>query len=279
MFRVEHETTASLNQMSIQEGSFTMKKMTGGLLVLATLLVTGAGDLTAQQSRRGQQRQGPAAVQGARGAQVQGMRGRQMQGRGADQGGVEAIMRMRERLELTDAQISELDGLRSQGVTRRNAQMATMAELRSRMAAGEIQRSEIIATMEAQREGADGIREQHRARIDAILTEGQRESLQQMQRVGRAFQAGRAAGAARGGPAGRGMRAQRGSGGGQGIRARGPAGRGPGAGMRGRGGQGDQRGPPMRGRGMMRGPGGQGGPIGADSAGIGIAGSENIGLV
>lgn len=279
--------------MSIQEGSFTMKKMTGGLLVLATIFAASAGDLTAQKGRRGPQGQGQIAGQGGQRAQMQDMRGRQaqrmrsqqmrhlgaqMQGRRARQDGVEAIMRMRERLELTDSQVGELDGLRSQSVARRNAQMAMMSEMRSKLAAGQIQRSEIMAVMEAQREGADGIREQHRERIDAILTEGQSESLQQMRQVGLAFQAGRAAGAARGQQAGRGVRSQRGARGGyegQGMRARGDDDRGSAAQMRGRRGRGGAQ-PPVPGRGMMR---GRGGPIGADSigddtTGIGISNTD-----
>ena len=56
-----------------------MKKMTGGLLVLATIFAASAGDLTAQQGRRGPQGQGQIAGQGGQRAQMQDMRGRQAQ--------------------------------------------------------------------------------------------------------------------------------------------------------------------------------------------------------
>lgn len=67
-----------------------MKMMTGGSLVLAMFFVTGVTGVTAQQ--------------GQRGAQMGGRQGRQ-------EGGVESIMRLRESLELTEDQMSQLDAI------------------------------------------------------------------------------------------------------------------------------------------------------------------------
>jgi LTXXQ motif family protein len=233
----------------------TMKRMTGGLLVLATVMATGAADLTAQRERRGMQ-----------------MRGDQGQ-----RGGVEMIMQARERLELTDAQISQLDALRRTGVARRTAAMAEMAELQSQLTAGQIQRSEVMAAMEARRDESDGIARAHRTQIESILTEAQRESLQQAaQQRGRAQRAGQAArmrqGARSQGARSQGARSQRGMRGNRGVRGqRGDRGQrgGRGHSFRGRGGPGGQGFGAQRGRGM----GGPGGPPGmpADTNNIGPA--------
>ena len=150
-----------------------MKRMTGGFLVLATVLATGAADLTAQQGRRG-----PS------------MRGME----GPPAGGVEAILRMRDRLELTDDQVAQLDAIRRGNVQRRTAEMTEMTELRSRLAAGLIQRSDVMAAMEDRREAARGQGEQRGERLESILTDEQRESLRRLGGRGRAPTAGRARG-------------------------------------------------------------------------------------
>lgn len=177
-----------------------MKTMRGVLVLTATMLATVAADVTAQQGRRGHQ--------------MRGDRGRA--------GGIEMIMRMREQLELTDQQLQQLDGLRQTSVARQNAARAEMAELMSQLQAGQIQRSDVMAAMEARQEESEGIREAHREQIEGILTEAQRESLQELSARGRAFRAGAAAGmrrGARGAHGARGVRSNRGSrGGGIGMR-------------------------------------------------------------
>lgn len=96
--------------------------------------------------------------------------------------GVEAIMRARERLELTDQQVQQLDAIRRDAVSQRTAEQAQIAELRSQLAAGQIRRSDLMAAMEDQQDAREGRAEQRQARIDAVLTETQRESVQQMRR-------------------------------------------------------------------------------------------------
>jgi hypothetical protein len=95
---------------------------------------------------------------------------------------VEAIMRARERLELTEEQIGQLDAIRRETVAQRTAEMAQRAELRSQLEAGQIRQSELMAAMEDQRDAREARAEERRASIDAILTDVQRESVQQMRR-------------------------------------------------------------------------------------------------
>jgi Spy/CpxP family protein refolding chaperone len=96
--------------------------------------------------------------------------------------GVEAIMRERERLELTEQQVQQLDAIRQEAVAERTAERARIAELRSQLEAGQIRRSELMAAMEEQQDARQARAEERRASIDAILTEAQRESLQEVRR-------------------------------------------------------------------------------------------------
>ena len=150
-----------------------MKMMTGGFLVLATLVATGMTDLTAQQARRGPQ-----------------MRVRD----GRPEGGVESIMRLRERLELTEDQVDQLDAIRRENVQQRTAEMAEMTEVQSQYAAGLIRRSDVMAAMEDRDEAARGRDGQLRERLESILTEGQQESLNRLRRQDRASAGARARG-------------------------------------------------------------------------------------
>lgn len=163
-----------------------MKRWTGGVMILA-LLVLGAPDLTAQRGRRGP-----------------GIR--------ADRGrvaGVERVLRLREQLELSEAQIEELDAIRREGVQRQAAQQAERAELESRLRAGQIERVELRDPTEARRESRIEEAAAQTERVDVVLTDAQRESLDQLGVRRRAFVTARAS-ARRGGrlgirPGGRGF--------------------------------------------------------------------------
>jgi hypothetical protein len=115
--------------------------------------------------------------------------------------GVEAIMRARETLALTDDQISRLDAIRREVVAQRSAEQAEMAELRSQLSAGQIRQSQLMAAQEGRADAAQGRAEDVRARVDAVLTEEQRAQVDQLrtraQRVG-----ARRPGVARGGRGG-----------------------------------------------------------------------------
>ncbi len=182
-----------------------------GRTFLALATVALIAPTTVQAQRPGGQ--GPGARQG------QGMRGDAMQHRGPRAGmqrggGVEGIMRMRERLDLTEDQVSQLDAVRRETVAERSARQAEMAELRSRVEAGQMERSALREMMEGRREAHEALSSAHRERIQSILTEDQRAQVERLVGQARAFQRGRAS-AMRGS---RGMRGERGFRGGQGRR-------------------------------------------------------------
>ena len=146
-----------------------MKRTTGITIVLTALAGLGAMDIAAQD-------EAPERRRGFRGP------------------GVEGVMQMRDRLELTEAQLADLEAMRRESVERRNADAAEMAEMRSRLAAGQIQRSDLMAFMEDRREANAGVSEAARERLEAVLSEEQLGTLDQMRSNARAFAAGRARG-------------------------------------------------------------------------------------
>lgn len=187
-----------------------MRIMTGGLLALGALMFIGANDM------KGQEQTGETTAPVLR--------------RGID---VETVMSLRERLELTEEQITALDQIRREAVERRNAEMAEVAEMRSRLRAGQIRPSEMMAFMEERRDADSGVAEARRERIAGVLDEAQLETLQALRlraavrgRAGMRGQRGPAFGPnGRRGVPGRGFRGgpDRGDGLGRGIRgARGP---------------------------------------------------------
>lgn len=212
-----------------------MRRLTGGVALVATVMTLTPLSADAQRGPRGQRGFGP------------GIRGQ----------GVEVIMRLRERLELSEDQIQQLDQIRQEAVQRRNAHQAEMDELRSRVRAGQMEATELRSMARQRQEAAQAIREAERERVEAILTEDQRASLESLRGQARAFQRGRQS-AMRG----RGFR------GGSEIGAwrRGPGmrGRAPRAGMRWRGGPGGPE---------MLGPGAGAGPFGVRPGDPGNAGT------
>jgi Spy/CpxP family protein refolding chaperone len=152
-----------------------MKTMMGGAAILAMMLSVGVADLAAQQN----QNQRPRAD----------MADRMTRGGGAP--GVEGILRMRERLELTDEQVNRLDALRSERVEQRTLAAHEMNELRSQLRAGTIERTEAMERMRTAREARAGQAEQDRAAVEALLSDNQRATLEQLQARRRAFEAGR----------------------------------------------------------------------------------------
>jgi len=100
---------------------------------------------------------------------------------------IESIMRARERLELTETQLESLEVIRREAVLERTTELAQMQELRSQLHAGQIRRSEVMAFMEDRREARQGLTEQRREQLAAVLDESQLERVQEMrQRRGRA---------------------------------------------------------------------------------------------
>ncbi len=151
-----------------------MNKKTLGTLVLAMLLGVGALELNAQQNRG--IRRAPNLRQG----NVQQFRGPGVFGKPgfnrAPPSGPEQVMRMRDRLQLTDEQINQLDDIRRENVQRRTTAMAEMAELRSQATAGQINRSDVMSRLKARRE-EDQAMSKPGERVMSILTDQQREVL------------------------------------------------------------------------------------------------------
>lgn len=146
-----------------------MRTTKGGMLALTALMLIGANDIHAQAAT---EQDAPPALR-----------------RGVD---VETVMSMRERLELTEDQIAALDEIRREAVQRRTAEMAEAVEMRSRLRAGQIRPSEMMAFMEERRDANQGgVAEQRRERIASVLDEAQLETLQTL-RVRGAYMRGRA---------------------------------------------------------------------------------------
>lgn len=160
-----------------------MKKTTmGGAVILAVMLAGTGTELTAQQERA------PGARAEARMDRV----GRAARDGGAP--GVEGILRMRDQLELSDDQVARLDALRSARVQERAVVSSEMAELRSQLRAGTLDRAEARERMNAAAEARRASAEQARAEAESLLTDDQRATVQQLQAQRRAFEAGRRSG-------------------------------------------------------------------------------------
>lgn len=191
-----------------------MKIRKSGILAFSALVVFGASEANAQDDMR--------------------RRGQGFQ-RGAD---YETVMSLRERLELTDEQIANLDALRRGSVERRNVDRAEMEEMRSQLRAGQIRQSEMMAFLEDRRDAAADRSEDRRASLEDVLNETQLEAIDNARmRAGAAARRGaisrrNGGGAARGqgfrnsrrsgGGQGQGFRGQRGPRGGEGQGFRGP---------------------------------------------------------
>jgi Spy/CpxP family protein refolding chaperone len=95
--------------------------------------------------------------------------------------GVESVLRARESLKLTAAQVSQLEALRKEIVAQRQNQAREMIDLQSRIAAGQIDREEARKQMQSRRESMRNAMEQRRDRLEKILTAEQRDQLQRSQ--------------------------------------------------------------------------------------------------
>ena len=209
-------------------------------LVLTAVLTLGVGDAAAQDEER---RRGPRGV--------------------ID---VEGIMSMRERLELDDAQMDELEAWRVERLARVSEERARMDEMRSRLRAGQIERSEMMTHMQERRDALFRSRSDSRSRLEGILNERQLQTFDGVVRERRAFARGRASAGRGGRPGMRGGRPDM-RGGRPGMRGGRPGMRGGRTGMRGgrpgmRGGRpgmrGDRPGMRLGPRGDWGGPGWQG---------------------
>jgi hypothetical protein len=143
-------------------------------------------------------------------ANAQGRQGRGMMGWGRPDSlrgpGIEMILRQREDLELTDDQVRQLDQIRAEAVQRRTAHQSQMAELRSRMLAGDMEVEELREVAESRREASVEVARQQRERVDAILNDAQRQKLDAWRDQARAYRMGRMSGMRSGMRSGRAQR-------------------------------------------------------------------------
>ena len=177
-----------------------MNKITLGILALALLLGAGALELNAQQNRgmRGPPNLRQGNAQQFRGPGVFGKPGFNR----TPLSGPEQIIQMRERLQLTDEQINQLDDIRRENVQRRTTAMAEMAELRSQAMAGLINRSDMMSSLKASGEEGQAVVKPADL-VMSILTDQQRDILREAKMRSLRARSGKARGmSGRGGPAG-----------------------------------------------------------------------------
>lgn len=177
-----------------------MNKITLGILALALLLGAGALELNAQQNR------GMRGAPNLRQGNPQELRGPGIFGKlGFNRtplSGPEQIIQMRERLQLTDEQINQLDDIRRENVQRRTTAMAEMAELRSQATAGLINRSDVMSRLKARGEEGQAVVKPAEL-VMSILTDQQRDILREAKMRSLRARSGKARGmSGRGGPAG-----------------------------------------------------------------------------
>ncbi len=103
---------------------------------------------------------------------------------GAGTGAVERAIRLADELELTAEQRSQLDAMRVEILEQRTAQATALMTLRSEVAAGIREPEAMREAMAAYWSEGRADRESLRDSFDGILTDGQREQLQRMNRRG-----------------------------------------------------------------------------------------------
>lgn len=142
-------------------------------MMLAAMLVAVAAPALAQQPP--QPRQGQQAPERRQAMQ------RQMQTRMQAGPGPEMILRLREQLNLTEAQVNRLEALRQESVNRQRERTAEMLDLRSRMQAGQVTREQMQERMRARAEAAPAEGQAPGERVRAVLTDQQRLQLAELQ--------------------------------------------------------------------------------------------------
>lgn len=179
-----------------------------GTRSMKAALILAVGGLLVAAPLSAQRGQGPerGARMGARGSPGAGTMGPRAMGiRG---GSAAAILNLREELELTEAQVSQLNTMREAQLEERIERMAEAMRIRSSVAAGELSRVEARERLRPDRSQRAEQAEATKAEIDDILTIDQREELLEMR--ARAARRGARAHARRGNRGqGQGMRGRR----------------------------------------------------------------------
>ncbi|HUP88654.1 MAG TPA: Spy/CpxP family protein refolding chaperone [Longimicrobiales bacterium] len=92
---------------------------------------------------------------------------------------VEAALRMKTDLKLTDAQASQLEAIRKEIVAERQAHARDMIDVQSRIAAGLVKPEDVRKQFEGNRDATQKTMEARRDRIEKILTQEQRDQMRQ----------------------------------------------------------------------------------------------------
>ena len=98
---------------------------------------------------------------------------------------VEAALRHREQLKLTEKQVTDLTALRQDAVKARQQEMIAMTELSSRFRAGELSQEEFRAQMRSRHQAAAPATGQRSDRLNGVLDETQRAALRDLVRTDR----------------------------------------------------------------------------------------------
>jgi Spy/CpxP family protein refolding chaperone len=97
-------------------------------------------------------------------------------------GGVEGVLRMRQELKLSDAQVNQLEALRKEIVAQRQNEARDMIDLRSRAEAGNLDREEARKQFESRRDAMRETMKQRQEKLEKILTDDQRTEMRHLQR-------------------------------------------------------------------------------------------------
>ena len=131
-------------------------------VALAALLLGSAGSLLAQEP--------PPGSPGRRGIERDSLRPRMLN--------VEAALRFKQELKLSDGQVNQLESLRKEIVAERQARARDMIDTESRIAAGYLSRDDARKQFESKRDAERQTFEQQRDRISKILSAEQRQQLE-----------------------------------------------------------------------------------------------------
>jgi hypothetical protein len=156
-----------------------MKRTVGCAAFLAAAMALTPLRMTAQQGRMGRgmgMRMGLMAP-----ARADSLRGP----------GPEGVLRLKDRLSLTDDQVKRLDQIRADAVKQRTQHMAQMQELRSKVMAGELKPEDARKQLQAQRDATAQWREQQGQRVRGVLNDTQKQKIADMRARARAFAMGR----------------------------------------------------------------------------------------
>ena len=95
--------------------------------------------------------------------------------------GPEAILRMKDQLKLTEAQLSNLETLRQEGVTRRREALGRTLDERSRIAAGLLSREDQVTALRERAEASRAAESAFAERVRGVLSSEQRVRLAELE--------------------------------------------------------------------------------------------------